>query len=136
MTADSAEGCGETGRLIVELAEVIAGEAIEEAFAFRGEAKENAAAVGGVRGAAQEALVLGAVRELDDAVVAKAEALGGVGNGGRGAVGGTGDLEQELMLLGMEADGGGGGFAEVEEAAELEAEVGEGGEQGVGAQRD
>ena len=129
MAADVIEGGGKAGGLVVELAEVIAGEAVEEALAFRSEAEQDAAAVGGVFGAAQEALMLGAVGELDDAVVAQAEALGGVGDGGWGAVGGAGDLEEQLVLLGMEADGDGGGFAEMEEAAELEAEVGEGGEE-------
>jgi hypothetical protein len=58
--------------------------------------------------------------------VAEAEAGGGVGDGGGDAVGGAGDLEQELMLLGGEVALGGGGFAELQEGAELVAELGEG----------
>jgi hypothetical protein len=73
--------------------------------------------------AQDEAGFLAAVDELDDAVVAQGEALREEGDGGR--LRGTGDLEQELMLLGGETDVGRGLLAEVEEAAEGVAEVGE-----------
>jgi hypothetical protein len=67
-----------------------------------------------------------ALAEFNDAVMAQAEPLGYVGDCGLLAVGGSGDVEQELMLLGMEAGVGGAAFAEVEELAEGVAELGQG----------
>ena len=48
-------------------------------------------------------------------MVTKAEALGGVGDGGDGIGGRTGNLEEELMLLGVQIDLVSGLFAELQE---------------------
>jgi len=44
----------------------------------------------------------------------------------------AGDLEQELMLLWMEAGGKGGVLTEVKETAQFETEIGQGAQQAVG----
>lgn len=54
--------------------------------------------------------------------MAQAEAFGEVGDGRFCAVGGSGDVEQELVLLGLKAGLGGAEFAEVKELAECVAE--------------
>ncbi len=97
---------------------------MEEAAALSSEMQEDDAAVLAV-GAAEEAGLFAALAELDDGVVAEAEAVGEVADGGR--LGRAGDLEEELVLLRMKAGAAGGVFTEVEEEAELVAEVGEGG---------
>jgi hypothetical protein len=58
--------------------------------------------------------------------MAEAEAFGDPGDGGFYAVGRSGDLQHELMLLGMQGGLGSGLLAEVEELAESVAEFGEG----------
>jgi hypothetical protein len=123
---DVLERADEAGAQLAELAGVVGGEGVEEAAAFAGDAEENAAAVCGVVGAEEEALGDGAIDELDDGVVAEAQALGGVGDGGEGARGGSCDLEEELVLLGVELELLGGLLAELEEGSELVAELGEG----------
>jgi hypothetical protein len=58
--------------------------------------------------------------------MAQAKPVGDVGDGGFHAVGGPGNLEQKLMLLGLQAGLSGGLFAEVQEAAESVAEFRQG----------
>ncbi len=123
---DFFEGADEAGAELAEFAGVVFGEVLEDFAAFLGDGEDDAAAVVGVFGADEEAFCDGAVDQLDDGVVAEAEALGGVGDGGERAVGCSGDLQQELMLLGMQIDFVGGLLAEVGEGAEVVAELGEG----------
>ena len=104
---------------------MVVGEIIEDSAAGGRELQQDAAAVGWVVDTGEQASLFAALGELDDAVMAQAEADGGVGDGGCDAVGGSGDLQQELMLLGGEIALGGGGLAELQEGAELVAELGE-----------
>jgi hypothetical protein len=115
----------EPGGALVKFGGVVVGEVIEDAAADGSELQQDAAAVSGVVDAGEQASLFAALGELDDAVMAKAEADGGVGDGGGDAVGGSGDLQQELMLLGWEIALGGGCLAELQEGAELVAELGE-----------
>lgn len=110
---------------LVELAGVVTGEMVEHVAAFAGYAEDGAALVVCIDGAGQQAFALGAVDELDGAVVLQAEAGGGVGDGDGRALRSACNLQQELMLLRLKAGGEGRAFTEVEEAAQLMAEVGE-----------
>ena len=121
---DVFEGADEAGAEFAEFARVVVGEVLENLAAFAGDGEDDAAAVVGVFGAEQKAFGYGAVDELDDGVVPEAEALGGVGDGGERAGGRSGDLEQELMLLGVKIDFVCGLLAEVGEGAEVVAELG------------
>ena len=104
---------------------MVVGEGLQDFVAGGGEMEDDAAAVDGIAGAAEEAGFFAALTELDGGVMAEAEAFGDVGDGYEGGVGGAGDLQQKLMLLGLEASLGGALLAEVEEFAEFVAEVGE-----------
>jgi hypothetical protein len=66
-----------------------------------------------------------ALAEFDDAVMAEAQPLGYIRYRRLFGVGCSGDVEQELVLLGMEAGVGGAAFAEVEKLAEGVAELGQ-----------
>jgi len=95
----------EFGAALVELCGVVFGELVEETVAGGGEPEQDAAAVFGVGRAGEQASGLAALGELDDAVMAEAEAFGDIGDGGEGVGGGSGDLEEELVLLGGKAAG-------------------------------
>jgi hypothetical protein len=104
---------------------VVVGEGVQDRTALFCDGEEDAAAVERVFAAGEEAFGDGAVGELDYGVVAEAEALGGVGDGEDCVCGGAGDLQEELVLLGMQIDLLGGLLAEVEEGSELVAKVSE-----------
>jgi hypothetical protein len=103
---------------------VIGGEFVEDAAAFLCDGEDHAARVFGVFAAFDEALAHGAIDEFNDTVVLQAEAFGGVGDRGEGVGGFAGDLEEELVLLWLDAGVRCGAFAVEEESAELEAELG------------
>jgi hypothetical protein len=63
--------------------------------------------------------------EFDSGMVSKSHHLGDVGDRNQSAVGCPGDLEEKLMLLGLESGCGGGLLAELEESADLVPEFGE-----------
>ncbi len=75
-------------------------------------------------GPAHEARVFAPLAEFDNAVVAEAHHLGDVADGHRSAVRRTGDLQQKLMLLGLQPGGRGGLLAELQEAPNLITEFG------------
>jgi hypothetical protein len=95
-------------------------------MAFGCDLQDDAAAVGGVLLAADQAGFFAALAEFDDAVMAKAQPFGYVGHGCFGVVWGSGYVEQELVLLGVETGFGGTALAELEELAEGVAELGQG----------
>jgi hypothetical protein len=129
---DVFEGADEPRAELAQLARVVFREGLEDFAALFGNGEDDAATVCGVFGAEEEAFGDGAVDELDDGVVAEAEALGCVCDGGERAAGCSSDLQQKLMLLGMEVDFVGGLLAEVSEDAEVVAELGEGLQEVVG----
>jgi hypothetical protein len=108
---------------LAELVRVMVREGIEDEAALAGDDEQDAAAVLGVFGAAEQALGDGSIDQLDDAVVAQAKTLGGIGDGGGGCLGGRGYLEEQLMLLRVETCLGRGVLAEVEKGAEVGAEL-------------
>jgi hypothetical protein len=102
------------------------GEGVEDGAAFFCDGEDDAAAVERVFGASEKTFGYGAVGELDDGVVAETETLGGVSDGDDGVWRRSGDLQQELMLLGVQIDLLGGLLAELQEGADLVAEVSQG----------
>ena len=126
MALDLLERRGKARGALGEFARVVAGEAGQKLATFAGDAEDGAATVFLIDGAFEKAFALAAVDELYGAVVLEAEALSGVGDGDGGGCGRAGDLEQELMLLWMEAGGKGGVLTEVGEGAKVVAELGEG----------
>jgi hypothetical protein len=104
---------------------MVIGEGLENFATLFRDGEDDAAAIVGVFGADEEAFGDGAVYQLDYGVVTESEALCGVGDGGYRAVGCAGDLEEQLVLLGMQIDFVSGLLAEVCEGAEVIAEFGE-----------
>jgi hypothetical protein len=129
MVPDVFERLDEAWSQFVQLAGMIAGEAIENLTAFARDAEDDDSLVVGIGGAGEQTFVLGAVNELDDAVVLQAETGGGVGNAYGRCFGRSGDLQEELMLLRLKSSGKGGTLGEMKKAAQLKAEIGEGVEQ-------
>ncbi len=115
--ADMFQSAFEAWAQVVEFARMFAGETGEDFPAFWGEVQKRAPAVLSVGLAHQEILADGAIHQLNGAVVAQAEPFGRVGDGDGGALRDTGDLEKELVLLGVQADLDGGRFAELDKAA-------------------
>ena len=85
---------------------------------MRSETEQDAAAVGWVRLAMDQASLLAAVAEFDYAVMAKRQPFCKIADGDEGSVGRASDLEQQLMLLRCDANCGGGFLAEVEETSQ------------------
>jgi hypothetical protein len=129
MKPDIGECSDEAWRQFVQFTGVIAGEAIENLAAFARDAEDYDALVVGIGGAGEQALIFGSVNEFDDAVVFKPEARGGISNAYGDRFVGSGDLQQELVLLRLESSGKGGILREMKKAAQLKAEVSERAEQ-------
>jgi hypothetical protein len=87
-------------------------------MALRRDLQDDAAAIGGVVFAMDETGLFAALAELDDAVVAQSQPLRHVRYGRLHAIWRSGDVEQKLVLLGMEAGVGGTLFAELEKLAQ------------------
>lgn len=102
MTADQIDRLDEARCEVVKLAGVIAGEALEHLAALAGNPQDGAAAIFRVGGALKETLALGPVDQLHDAVVLELKTGGGVGDGYGGPGRGAGNLQKQLMLLGLQ----------------------------------
>ena len=102
MPTDLIECLHETRGEIVEFASVIAGKLVEDVAAFAGYAQDGAAGVAGIDRALEQVFALGAVDKLDDAIVLQLEASRSVGDGDGSALGRTGNLQKQLMLLGLQ----------------------------------
>ena len=89
-----------------------------------GDLQGDAAAILSVVVTANQAGFFTALAEFDDGMVPEAEPFGYVRYGRLREVGGSGDVEQELVLLGMKAVVSGTGFAEMEELTEGVSELG------------
>lgn len=116
-----------------EFARVFAGKASEYSMAFPGDAENGAAAVGEIFGAFEQVLAHASVHEFYGAVVPEAEALGRVSDGDGSILRRAGHLEEQLVLLRLEACFHGGLLTEEEEAAQLEAEVRQSADEGMGS---
>jgi hypothetical protein len=108
----------------VQFALVIVRQGSQNTVSLRGDVQGNAAAVGRVVLAMDQPGFFTALAEFDDSVMPQAEPLGYVGDRRLRAVGSSGDVEQELMLLGVETGVRGTGFAEVEKLPQGVAELG------------
>ena len=128
---DPIEGLRQTGSQFMQLARVIAGQRAQQPCASGRKPQQHAAAVFWVLRAQQQSLALRPVDQFDHAVVALAKAAGCVGDCRRRPCGRTRYLQQKLMLLRLQADCLCRILAELQEAPQLEAEIGEGGEQGI-----
>jgi hypothetical protein len=92
-----------------------------------GQRDEHAPSIVRILRTANEAAGGGPIDQFDRGVGLDLEPLGDGADGGwMIGVGQASQSEQELVLLGLEPGGVGGAFAEVEEAAELEAELSQG----------
>ncbi|HVN04802.1 MAG TPA: hypothetical protein VMT86_10315 [Bryobacteraceae bacterium] len=109
-----------------QFGEVMTGEAGKNAAAPRSDLDGDAPAIGGMRYAAGEALVLETVDEFDGCIVIQKQALREATDRWTGAGAATGNHHEQLVLLGREAGFPGGAAAEIEKAADLIAEFGEG----------
>jgi hypothetical protein len=108
-----------------QLAAVMRRQLVQEARALGGNAEQDAARIVLVAGAFEQALLLRAVCQFDDAIVPQAETLGCVGNSGDCAGRRSSDLEEELMLLRLEPGIVGGLLTELHEGAKAIAKFGE-----------
>jgi hypothetical protein len=99
----------------------------QDALAGLGERDEHATSIERILGAANQVTRGGTIDELDRGVRLDLEPVGdGTDDGRVVGVRQSGQREQELVLLRLEAGGVGGLFAEVEKTAELKAELREG----------
>jgi hypothetical protein len=108
-----------------KLAAVVCRQLVEQPRALGRDAQQDTAGVCFVAGALEQAFVDGAVCELDHAVVPEAEPLGRVGDGGNCAGRRSGDLQQQLMLLGLETSRVGRLLTELYEGAKAIAKFGQ-----------
>ena len=106
----------------VELFAVAGGESGEFIFAPGGQGEADLAVIAGVGGAADVFFQREAVGETDGAVGLDLEALGEFADGDVVAAGEAFDGEEGLVLLGGEAGGVGGIFAEAQEFSQGVAE--------------
>jgi len=122
---DFFESAEEDGAGRAKFGAVCERELAEDFFAAGRDGEEHLAAIGGAAAALDKTFRGEAASEFDGGVVLKLEAFGE--NADRGALAGreTFDREHGLVLLGLEAGGTGGLFAEAEEAADFVAQIGE-----------
>ena len=108
-----------------KFAAVVRGQFLEQPCAPGCDAQQDTASVGFIAGALEQTFFYGSVCELHYTVVPEAEALGRVGDG-RECVGRRpGDLQQQLMLLGLQARGVRGLLTELEKRAKAIAKFGQ-----------
>jgi len=119
------QGRDELRAQLVQLTGVVAGEIFEETASFRSEPNDDAAAIDGVVRAPDQPGFFAADTELDHAVMAKTEALSYISNGWGYAFRRSGNLQKQLMLLGMKANLYRSLFAELQKAAQGIAEIGQ-----------
>jgi hypothetical protein len=113
------------GQQLAQFALVIGREDAQHALALRRQREPHAAAIRGVMRALQQARFFASIAEFDNAVVAQAQPLGCVRDGGFHALGSSGNLQQKLMLLGLEAGLLGALLAKQQKLAKRVAEVGQ-----------
>jgi hypothetical protein len=124
--ADQLQGVNQPGDELVQLALVVFGECSQDAVAYCGDVQGDTTAIGGVLPAKDQPCFFTSLAEFDDAVMAKAQSFGDVGDGGFNAVGRSGYVQKELMLLGMETGFGRAALAEMKELSQGIAKLGQG----------
>jgi hypothetical protein len=100
-----------------KLAAVVGRQLVEQPGAPGCDPQQDTAGIGFVAGPLEQAFFHGSVCELDHAIVPQTETLSRVGNGGRYAGGRTGNLQQQLVLLGLQPSRVGRLLTELHEAA-------------------
>jgi hypothetical protein len=101
------------------------GQRRQKALPLRSGAKQDAAMVDRVGGAAHQSLFDGAIHKLDRAIVLQQHAGGYVGDRRRDPVGHTAHALQHLVLLAVQACLLDGNLAEMQKAAKLKAKLGQ-----------
>lgn len=81
---------------------MVGGKSPQHPMAFRRELQYDPASIRCVVLSAKQAGLFTSLAEFDDAVVPQAESLGGVGDGGFDSVRSSRDLQQQLVLLGVQ----------------------------------
>ena len=109
-----------------------AAEAVKNRLARARKGNQNFAMVGFSMGAPEEAAGAQAVDQFDGAVMPDEQARGKLADDGPRAFGQAGDGQQKLMLAGLEAVRAGLLLAEVQEPVDLEAEIRQQPEVGLG----
>ncbi len=102
---DAGERLDQRGAHDFQLAAMVGCQLVEQPRAPGRDAQQNAAGIGLVAGALEQAFFHGTVRKFNHAVVAQTEALGSVGDGRNRASRRSGNLQQQLMLLWLQASG-------------------------------
>ena len=115
-----------------QLGEVVAGEAVEQAAAARGDVNRDAPAVAAAGHALSQAAAFEAVDQFDGGVVVEEEALGEQADVRGRSGGSSGQDQQHLVLLGSQARGPCGAAAEIQEFADAKAEFLHGAERVAG----
>ena len=93
------------------------------------QSEDGATLVAVVDGSLDEVFALGAIDQLNGAVVLETEMACSIGDGDGRAFGSTGNLKQQLMLLRPQTGSDRGIFTELKEFSEFESEFCEGDEQ-------
>jgi hypothetical protein len=103
----------------VQFARVVTGESVKKLSALARETENGAALVILVDGSFDQVFALGAIDQLDGAIVLESEAACGIGNRNGRVIGSTGNLEKKLMLLWLQTSDDRCIFAELEEPSEF-----------------
>ncbi len=108
---------------LVEFGKVLRDQRMEHGAAFSGQFDQRSAKVRRVGSAAHQTRALGAVNQLDSAVMSQNHTLGKIGDGRFLACGKGFDNLHQLVLLRRHTRGLTNGFAETEEPAKLIAKL-------------
>jgi hypothetical protein len=122
MNTDALQGARETRPELVQLACMAPGKPSQNKPAFTGHSQNRAALVHWVRSSFKETFLFGSVHEFDCAVVLQPQSFGGIRNGDGSTCRCSCDLQQELMLLGMQSCILRSTLAEMHENAKRESE--------------
>ena len=95
-------------------------------LAFSRHLQNRSALVHAIFRSRKETFSLGSIYKFNRAIVFQPQAFGRVGNGDSPPLGSSRDLQEKLMLLWMQAHFLRSAFAEVQEAAQLEAKLRQG----------
>lgn len=105
MKLHAAQGSHQPRGQFVQLARVIARELVKDLLALPRQAQDRTALVVLVDGSFDKIFAFGAINQLNGAVVLETEMARSIGDRDGRAIGGTGNLEQQLMLLRLKAGG-------------------------------
>ena len=129
MKLHASQGSDQSRSHFIQFARVITREFVKDLPALARHVEDSATLVVLVDGSLDQVFALGAIDQFNGAVVPETEMARGIGDGNGRAFRGTGDLEQKLMLLRLQASGDRCIFAELEEFSQLKSKFRQGGEQ-------